>query len=247
MANPIPEKESFMFRKRILLPIVLAGFALLACNLLTSVNQTATPTIRVVQTELPTPQVQQPTETVSTKTLPPFPQEKSAAATQDPQSACLVGVWQPVNIGNYLVAAIPADAIPSEQVSFKNTTGQIWYKFNSDKTFGVSAQDLKLNFNVKVNILTLGLEIGINGPANGGYSLSGNELITENVQTDQLSAHATMSGAQVVEPAVVISYIPLLKPPFNQAEYQCNGNSLTLKINAMAQNVPAISLERVNP
>ena len=65
-------------------------------------------------------------------------------------------------------------------------------------------------------------------------------LTTSNMDTSGLIASAQVMGEDLIDPAQIISAIPFVQPPFNTAQYSCQGNTLELQVSGYPENIPPL-------
>jgi hypothetical protein len=70
-------------------------------------------------------------------------------------------------------------------------------------------------------------------------------LTTSQMDTSGITAAAEAMGQNVVEPAQIIGFIPLVKPPFNTAIYTCAGDTLQLEFPAYPEDFPPLVFQRM--
>ena len=221
--------------------ICMAGIVSMACNLISIVQQSARQSSLPSMVEAPTPTVLAfaPTQVQSTLTSQPTP--------GNPAQLCLVGTWEIANLGDYVLAAIPPDMANTYNLNYKGSSGNAYFTFSPDGSIALRADQLKFQFNAKVSLFTLPLTVTIDGNASGDYTIEANTLTTENMNTTGLTASAITAGQQVIDSSQIINVIPLLLPPYNTADYTCEGNSLQLKLQAYPTNIPPLTFQRVQP
>jgi hypothetical protein len=216
-----------------LLVVSLSGLVLLACRLTGIVQQnietTETPTTLVVNTPPPT--------------LTPIP-----TPTTDPAiaaKACLAGTWQINDLSAYILAAIPPELANQYGLQYQSSSGEAFFTLSPDGKFSMQADQLQMLFEAKVSIFKAQVTVNVDGEAIGKYTVEDNTLTTSDVDTSGLEASAQALGNDLVDPAQLISAIPLIQPPSNSAEFTCAGDQLQLKILSYPENIPPLVFKRV--
>jgi hypothetical protein len=115
---------------------------------------------------LPFASAPSPTETPTAVPLPTAMNQ--AAAPSD--TACLIGAWDVGDLGPYLKAAIPPDALQGGQLEPKGYSGSLIYHFAPDGKVTAVADQYQLNAQVKLAILSLPLKVTINGTTSASYT-----------------------------------------------------------------------------
>lgn len=200
------------------------------------------PTINAIETAL-----MQPTaSSVPTTTHTPIPNvpTDTAAPPEDPLAACLIGTWRATNIQDYVIAAIPADMMQEYKPEYKNSTGQVYVSFFDNGMITIQAYQLALEFNIQASIFKVGLTISLDGMSTGQFVAEGDQLTTRDMTTTGLTASAKSLGQDVASSDDIIASLPLVKPPFDQALYQCSDQALLLTMNAYPEGIPPLAFQR---
>ncbi len=237
-----------MNRTRTFAMLCLAGLVVLACNL-PGIARYVVPKIQPtqkVETPIQLPQIQASLpadQPLSTATVLPQvqPTEKPTVSTAD----CLAGVWEPGDLSPYVIASIPPDMTQQAQLTYKGQSGRITISLSNNGKISMQGEQFKLLFDAKVSILTLPVEVSLDGKATGSYQVSGDTLTTSEMNNSGLSASAKMAGQDLVDQATILSAIPLLQPPYNSASFTCSGSLLKMKLVGYSDNLPPLELKRI--
>jgi hypothetical protein len=225
--------------KSLIVLVLLATLVLLACNfprLAESVKaNTDTPTVPPSQEQINNQPANQDLGT-------PAPPTSSPDLTG---FACLVGNWTIDDFSPYVLSALPQDMVQQYQISYNDMSGHALLTFNEDKTMTLQAEQLQIHFSGKLSFVKVPVTLSVDGPATGYYQADDSNLSTENVDTNKMQASVRAMGQNLVDPPTLISAIPLLGPPTNQAKYTCSGDILQLRILAYPDNVPSMVFHRV--
>ncbi len=228
-----------MKSKSVIVLVLLAALVLFACNfprLAESVKEnTDTPTI-------PSSQEQTDNQPVIQNQNTPAPPTSSPDLTG---ATCLMGKWTIDDFSPYVLSALPQDMVQQYQITYNDMSGHVLLTFNEDKTMALQADQLQINFSGKISFMKVPLKLSVDGPATGTYQADDSNLTTENVDTNKMQASASAMGQNLVDPPTIISAIPLLGPPTNQAKYTCSGDILQMRILAYPDNVPSFVFHRI--
>jgi hypothetical protein len=218
----------------------MLALVLLACNLSNKIATTPTETAEEPAMNIPT---SLPEDTATPTQVPETP-----VSFQDAQTggqACLNGTWTINNLSTYVTEAIPPDLADQYNLKYKDTSGSAILTLTPDGRISLRFDQLIFQFDASVSIFSVPLTVGIDGEARGEYALNGNLLTTSQMDTSGLSASAVAMGQDVIDPAQIISLIPLVEPPFNTAVYTCAGDTLQLEFPAYPEDFPPLVFQRV--
>ena len=109
----------------------------------------------------------------------------------------------------------------------------------------LNAENLEVLFTAKYSIFEVPVTVRIDGTAIGDYDVSATTLTTSNMDTSGLTASAQALNEELIEPNQIINSIPFVKPPFNTAEYSCQGNELILILSGYPENIPPLVFRAV--
>jgi len=216
--------------------IGLIALVSLACNL---PNLFATPSPETVE---------EPIQISSLPLVSELPSTAQETSSVDPLSAaksCLNGTWVINNLSSYVAAAIPPELADEYDLVYKETSGTATLSFVPDGRITLLFDELIFLFDAKISLFTVPLTLRVDGQVNGVYSLSGDTLTTSQMDTSRLSAAAQAMGQDVIDPAQIISLIPLVQSPVNNALYTCAGNTLQLQFPAYPVDFPPLVFQRV--
>jgi hypothetical protein len=173
----------------------------------------------------------------------PIPTSAPALPTANP-AACLIGTWQATNIQDYVIAAISPEMMQEYRPEYKNTTGQAYVSFFENGLVTIQAYKLVLEFEIQAGIFRVGLLITLDGLSSGQYQADGSQLTTNSMTTTGLTASARALEQDVMPPEQIVAALPLVQPPFNNATYQCDGQTLSLRLNAYPESIPPLQFQR---
>lgn len=219
-----------MKRYRKLLFFTLASLVIFACNLPGVVVQNlneATPTDAL--------------ENIPPATLAP-------TLTADPSiaaKACLVGNWEIGDLSPYILAAIPPDMAEQYKLQYKGASGKAYFTLSPNGELDIQADQLEMLFEAQASIFTVPISVRVDGEASGTYSVDENRLTTSNVDTSRLTASAQAMGNDLLDSGQILNAIPLLRPPYNSAEFTCAGDRLQLKVSSYTEQIPPLDFNRL--
>jgi hypothetical protein len=208
------------------------------------------PTINALETLLMQPTASFTPQSSPTATLTPAaPTDTSAPAdtatpTEDPLAKCLIGTWRATNIQDYVIAAIPAGMVEQYKPAYKNSSGQVDVTFFENGMVTIQASQLALEFDIQASIFRVGLTISLDGVSGGEFVTNGDQLTTRNMSSTGMTASAKSLGQDVVTSESIVNSLPLVKPPFDQATYQCVDQTLLLKLIAYPDSIPPLMFQR---
>jgi hypothetical protein len=195
---------------------------------------------------LPFASAPSPTET---PTAVPLPTAMNQAAAPS-EAACLIGAWDVGDLGPYLKAAIPPDALQGGQLEPKGYSGSLIYHFAPDGKVTAVADQYQLNAQVKLAILSLPLKVTINGTTSASYTADPqNETLSLfNPDVSQLTASVTLAGNEVVKPDQILPYVWFGSSATTAVVlgYTCDASTLsTFIIDTTGNRTPLFALKRV--
>ena len=79
----------------------------------------------------------------------------------------------------------------------------------------------------------------------GTYEITERSLVIQNMDTSKLTASAKALNEDLMDPAQIIGSIPFVRPPFNTADYSCQGETLELKLSGYPNNMPPLVFQAV--
>jgi hypothetical protein len=207
------------------------------------------PTLHVLETSLAQPPAAP--GIVAESTLAPSPANPPTDTIPDtvpPTSSaagCLVGTWQAVNIQDYVIAAIPPRMMEEYQPTYQNTSGAVYISFFNNGLVTIQAYKLALEFDIQSGIFRVGLVVALDGLSSGQYQADGVQVVTSRMTTTGLTASARAFEQDVIAPEQIIAALPLVQPPFDVASYQCDAQTLSLRLSAYPENIPALQFQRM--
>jgi hypothetical protein len=165
-------------------------------------------------------------------------------------AACLVGSWQMNDFNQYLQTALP-QVTEGVEVQIEEVSGSLTYTFNTDGTTLGSAQDFRVNAQVTTNGLTLPGEITLNGSTQGQYAVDESQslLTVSSVTPGDLTLSANVSGIPIVSDTPVNDLLMFGadQSGSSSTEFDCTGNTLSLRVNVPDLGTRTLVLNRVQP
>ena len=198
------------------------------------------------------PSIVQPTEIV--ESLPLQSQEQSnvldntPTPTVDPlivSKSCLAKTWEINGLSDYVLAAVPPDLAEEYSLEYIDTTGTAYLQLTSDQKMELQINDLEFLFNARLAIFEVPVTVSIDGIAEGSYQVENNTLRFNDINTSGLTASAVALDEDIMEPEQIINAIPFVRPPFNTANYSCQGDVLTLKLSGYPDHTPPLVFQAV--
>lgn len=169
--------------------------------------------------------------------------EEAPLPAVDPNAAaksCLAKTWKIEGLSDYVIAAVPPELAAEYNLQYQDTTGQAYFTLSPDGRIRLQAEDLAFLFTAKVSIFEVPVTVRIDGTAVGNYEADGTTLTTSDMDTSKLSASAQALNEDLIEPSQIINSIPFVNPPFNAAEYTCQGDILELEVSGFPGNIPPL-------
>ena len=165
-------------------------------------------------------------------------------------STCLVGAWQMNDFNQYLQTALP-QVTEGVEVQIEEVSGSLTYTFNADGTTLGSAQDFRVNAQVTTNGMTLPGEIILNGSTQGQYSVDEAQslLTVSSVTPGNLTLSANVSGIPIVSDTPVNDLLMFGadQSGSGSTEFDCSGNTLSIRVNVPDLGVRTLVLNRIQP
>ena len=174
--------------------------------------------------------------------------ENTPTPTIDPllaSKSCLAKTWEIKGLSDYMLAAIPPELAEEYSLEYIDTTGSAYLKLTSDEKIMFQINDLEFLFNARFSIFTVPVTVRIDGTADGTYRVENNTLLFNNIDTSGLTASAKALDEDIMEPDQIINAIPFVRPPFNTAEYSCQGDELTLKLSGYPDDIPPLAFQAI--
>ncbi len=159
--------------------------------------------------------------------------------------ACLVGTWEINGLSDYVLAAIPPDMAEEYELQYQGTNGNAYFTLSPDGVAILQVEQLEFLFEARFSVFTVPITVSVDGQAVGEYFVDGNILTTSSMDTSGLTASAQAMGNDLADPAEIIEAIPLIRPPFNKAEYSCAGDTLRLELLAYPESMPPLVFYKV--
>jgi hypothetical protein len=218
-----------LYYRRLFFPFILLALVSLSCRL-AQLGQADTATPEPTEEDvLQLPIVPSPT---------PFP-----TATQE---LCLVGDWEVIDLSDYILAFIPPEMAEQYNLQYQGTNGGTYFNLLPDGSLIMQADQLELVFEAQASIFKVPVTASLDGQVVGKYSVDGDTLTTSDMDTSGLNASAQAMGNELIDAAQIINAIPLLRPPFNTAQYSCTADTLQLRLPAYPDSLPPLVFQRVN-
>lgn len=215
------------YRYTIILMVII--LFVLACNL----------SIRFWDDE-PTPTAEVTTFPGAATAIP----EPPPGADEAPAN-CLVGEWRIDDISPYVIASVPAELASEYNLEYTGSSGNITVRFEDDGDVEFNANQIELKFSSRVAIISIPVNVNLDGRSRGEYTDNGQGLRTENMDTSGLSASATAAGQDVLERDQILQSLPLVSPYYPSAQYTCGNDQLRMTVDNYPGDVPALVFERV--
>jgi hypothetical protein len=159
--------------------------------------------------------------------------------------ACLAGTWEITGIHEYVLAAIPQEMAEEYNLEYKGTNGSVYFILTPDGQAVMQADELEIVLEAQASIFTVPVTASLDGEAVGRYTANGGVLTTTGMDTSGLSASAQAMGQELASSEQILRAIPMLKPPANSAEYICEGDTLSMRVDAYPTGVPPLEFVRV--
>jgi hypothetical protein len=159
--------------------------------------------------------------------------------------SCLANTWEIPGLSDYVIAAIPPDLAAEYNLEYQETKGEAYITLTPEGKFTLSADDLQLIFSAKAYIFDVPVTVRVDGSAVGNYDVDHTTLTISNVDTSRLTASAQALGEDLVDPDQIINAVPFIRPPFNTAEYICQGDTLELEFTSYPGDVPPLIFQAV--
>jgi len=159
---------------------------------------------------------------------------------------CLANTWEIPELSEYVIAAIPPDLAAEYNLEYQETKGEAYMTLTPDGKFTLVADALELIFSAKAYIFEVPVTVRVDGTARGNYAVDHTTLTISNVDISRLSASAQALGEDLVDPDQILNSIPFIRPPFNTAEYNCQGNTLELEFTSYPGDLPPLKFQAVD-
>jgi hypothetical protein len=233
-----------MRKSLLLLVIGLTSLVIMACGM-----------VGFAQIETEQPQVESSNEAKPEKSEPEAEagsQSQVQQPTPDPTidpiisaKSCLAKTWEIPDLSDYVIAAVPPEMVAEYNLKYEETTGSAYLKLTPDGQITLLANDLQLVFSAQAFVFSVPVIVRLNGTATGDYTVDSTTLTITNVDTSGLSASAQAMGEDVIEPAQILRSIPFVSPPYNTAQYSCQGDTLTLALSGYSGDIPPLVFRAV--
>jgi hypothetical protein len=233
-----------MRKTKLIVIVSLLSLSIMGCGFLGFVQSnsaTATPD-PIADVALPSARLTQPVNEA------PASAEQAPAPTVDPlieAKSCLANTWEMNGLSDYVMAAVPPELAEEYNLQFQGTSGQAYFTLTPEGEFNLHAEELEFQFSAQVAVFEVPVTVRIDGIARGQYAIDNTTLTTSNTDTSGLTASAQAMGEDLMDPNQIINAIPLLNPPFNSAEYICQGSVLELQISGYPGNIPPLVFQAV--
>jgi len=185
-----------------------------------------------------------PTEEVK----PTIKIENTPTSTIDPLSSarnCLANTWKIDGLSAYVLAAVPPELAKEYSLEYADTTGEAYLILSPDGRIVLQAENLVFHFNARFSIFQVPVTVSIDGTAVGTYDVDSTTLRIDNMDTSGLTASAKAMDEDLMDPDQIINSIPFVRPPFNTAEYACQGDVLELELSGYQENLPPLVFQAV--
>lgn len=168
--------------------------------------------------------------------------------TVDPVEAaksCLMKTWEINGLSDYVIAAVPPDIAKEYDLQYQDTSGQAYFTLTPEGKIKLQAENLEFFFTAGVSIFEVPVTVRIDGIAIGNYDVDGTILTTSNMDTSGLTASAQALNEDLIEPEQIINSIPFINPPYNTANYSCQGDTLELTLTGYPGDIPPLVFQAV--
>lgn len=163
----------------------------------------------------------------------------------DAAKSCLAKTWEINGLGDYVIAAIPPELAAEYGLAYVGTSGGASLTLSDDGYALLQANQLEFLFNAQVNILKVPVTVRVDGTAVGTYTANLKTVTIDHMETSGLTASAQALGQDLMEPDQIIASIPFVRPPYNTAEYRCQGNTLEVKLSGYPEDMPPLIFQAV--
>jgi hypothetical protein len=231
--------------------IGVTSMVIMACSFfgIAQQNPESLAPVDVAEQEFPTAIEQSPSEEVNnTYQLKDTPEPIKPAPTIDPiasAKSCLANTWEINGLSDYVIAAIPPDMAEEYDLEYKDTSGEAYFTLTPDGQIILQADDFELLFTAKVSVFAVPVTVRVDGTANGNYDINSSTLTTSNIDTSKLNASAQALGEDLMDPEQITKTIPFLSPPYNTANYSCQGDLLILELSGYSGSIPPLVFRAV--
>jgi len=247
-----------MRKTTILIVIGITSLVIMACGFGSAAQQKIEiqPTI-VTTTEVSSVPIEaRPTEEFSAviesqpieEVKPTIKIENTPTPTIDPLNSaksCLANTWEIDGLSDYVLAAVPPELAKEYNLKYVETTGDAYLTLLPDGKIGLQAENLVFHFNARFTIFQVPVTVSIDGTAVGTYDVDSTTLRIDNMDTSGLTASAKALNEDLMDPDQIINSIPFVRPPYNTAEYACQGDVLELELSGYQENLPPLVFQAV--
>jgi len=174
--------------------------------------------------------------------------ENTPTPTIDPLSSaksCLANTWEIDGLSDYVLAAVPPELAKEYSLEYVDTTGVAYLILSPDGKIVLQAENLVFHFNARFSIFQVPVTVSIDGTAVGTYDVDSTTLRIDNMDTSGLTASAKAMDEDLMDPDQIINSIPFVRPPYNTAEYACQGDVLELELSGYQGSVPPLVFQAV--
>lgn len=208
----------------------LASLVFFACNLPAVIQQSTKEDTPTVALEYAPSITIAPTQTITPST---------------PAESCLAGAWEISDLSPYILAAIPQDMAEQYNLVYQGANGRALFTLSPDGNLNIQADNMEMLFEAQTSILKVPISVKVDGEARGKYRVEANRLTTLDVNTSGMIASAQAFGNDLIDSAQILDAIPLLRSPFNTAEFTCVGDGLQFKVLSYPEKMPPLVFNRV--
>lgn len=219
-----------MSNYRKLLLFALASLMIFACNLPGVIQRSLNEGMSADAAENTPVATNAPTQTVDSSTT---------------VTSCLFGAWEIDDLSPYILAAIPQDMAEQYNLVYQGANGRALFTLSPDGNLNIQADKMEMLFEAQTSILKVPISVKVDGEARGKYRVEANRLTTLDVNTSGMIASAQAFGNDLIDSAQILDAIPLLRSPFNTAEFTCVGDGLQFKVLSYPEKMPPLVFNRV--
>jgi hypothetical protein len=169
--------------------------------------------------------------------------ENTPTPTIDPIDSnkfCLSQTWEVKGLNEYILTAVPPDLAEEYDLAYEDTTGSANMALSADGEAILNTENLVFHFSAKFGIFQVPVTVSIDGSAFGRYDIDLTTIRFYDMDTTGMTASAKALNEELMEPEQIIDSIPFVSPPFNTANYSCEGDTLKLKLDSYQADIPLL-------
>lgn len=198
---------------------------------------------------LPTEEIPAVLENLPVKEVEPTKKiENTPTPTIDPlfsAKSCLAKTWEIQGLSEYVIESVPPELIKEYSLEYVETTGAAFLTLTTDEEIVLEAENLVFLFNARFAIFQVPVTVTIDGTSVGTYEIDPTTLTINDMDTSKFTASAKALNENIMDPNQIIDSIPFVRPPFNIAEYSCEGETLELQLTGYPTDLPPLVFQAV--